>query len=90
MSLFCLSRSTFYSVFLLFTLSLVVLFASQSQSVTRRVHCLQVDLRFPQSGSADPNLVTVTGRPELVDEAIDHLLNLEEEYVSFPCTMTSK
>lgn len=26
--------------------------------------------------------MTVTGRPELVDEAIDHLLNLEEEYVS--------
>lgn len=23
------------------------------------------------------------GRPELVDEAIDHLLNLEEEYVSY-------
>lgn len=43
---------------------------------------LQVDLRFPQSGAADPNLVIVTGRPELVDEAIDHLLNLEEEYVS--------
>ena len=41
----------------------------------------QVDLKFPQSGSPDPNLVTVTGRPELVDEAIDHLLNLEEEYV---------
>uniref|UniRef100_A0AAQ6AJY9 Vigilin n=1 Tax=Amphiprion ocellaris TaxID=80972 RepID=A0AAQ6AJY9_AMPOC len=44
----------------------------------------KVDLRFPQSGAADPNLVTVIGRPELVDEAIDHLLNLEEEYVSFP------
>lgn len=41
----------------------------------------KVDLRFPQSGAADPNLVTVTGRPELVDEAIDHLLNLEEEYM---------
>lgn len=27
--------------------------------------------------------MTVTGRPELVDEAIDHLLNLEEEYVSY-------
>lgn len=26
-------------------------------------------------------MVTVTGRPEMVDEAIDHLLNLEEEYV---------
>lgn len=42
----------------------------------------KVDLRFPQSGAADPNLVTVTGRPELVDEAIDHLLNLEEEYMA--------
>uniref|UniRef100_A0AAQ5YGM8 Vigilin n=1 Tax=Amphiprion ocellaris TaxID=80972 RepID=A0AAQ5YGM8_AMPOC len=41
----------------------------------------KVDLRFPQSGAADPNLVTVIGRPELVDEAIDHLLNLEEEYM---------
>uniref|UniRef100_A0A672SEB0 Vigilin n=1 Tax=Sinocyclocheilus grahami TaxID=75366 RepID=A0A672SEB0_SINGR len=41
----------------------------------------KVDVRFPQSGAADPNLVTVTGRPERVDEAIDHLLNLEEEYV---------
>uniref|UniRef100_A0A674NTQ9 Vigilin n=1 Tax=Takifugu rubripes TaxID=31033 RepID=A0A674NTQ9_TAKRU len=43
----------------------------------------KVDLRFPPTGAADPNLVTVIGRPELVDEAIDHLLNLEEEYVSF-------
>ncbi|XP_068449325.1 high density lipoprotein binding protein a isoform X1 [Clinocottus analis] len=42
----------------------------------------KVDLRFPQSGAADPNLVTVTGRPELVDEAIDHLLNLEEEFMA--------
>ncbi|KAG7456604.1 hypothetical protein MATL_G00237650 [Megalops atlanticus] len=42
----------------------------------------KVDLRFPQSGAADPNLVTVTGRPEQVDEAIDHLLNLEEEYMA--------
>uniref|UniRef100_A0A8C2F379 Vigilin n=1 Tax=Cyprinus carpio TaxID=7962 RepID=A0A8C2F379_CYPCA len=40
----------------------------------------KVDVRFPPSGAADPNLVTVTGRPEQVDEAIDHLLNLEEEY----------
>ncbi|CAM4624310.1 hypothetical protein PO909_005743 [Leuciscus waleckii] len=42
----------------------------------------KVDVRFPQSGAADPNLVTVTGRPEQVDEAIDHLLNLEEEYLA--------
>lgn len=42
----------------------------------------KVDLRFPQSGAQDPNVVTVIGRPELVDEAIDHLLNLEEEYMT--------
>uniref|UniRef100_A0A674P2N1 Vigilin n=1 Tax=Takifugu rubripes TaxID=31033 RepID=A0A674P2N1_TAKRU len=42
----------------------------------------KVDLRFPPTGAADPNLVTVIGRPELVDEAIDHLLNLEEEYMA--------
>uniref|UniRef100_A0A3B3BWG0 Vigilin n=1 Tax=Oryzias melastigma TaxID=30732 RepID=A0A3B3BWG0_ORYME len=42
----------------------------------------KVDLRFPQSGAADPNLVSVIGRPEHVDEAIDHLLNLEEEYMA--------
>ncbi|KAG7263318.1 hypothetical protein CRUP_002210 [Coryphaenoides rupestris] len=35
-----------------------------------------------RSGAPDPNLVTVTGRAELVDEAIDHLLNLEEEYLA--------
>lgn len=42
----------------------------------------QVDIRFPQSGAADPNCVTVTGLPDNVEEAIDHILNLEEEYVS--------
>lgn len=58
----------------------------KKRHVSNRVFCislLQVDLRFPPTGAADPNLVTVIGRPELVDEAIDHLLNLEEEYVSF-------
>lgn len=42
----------------------------------------QVDIRFPQTGAPDPNCVTVTGLPENVEEAIDHILNLEEEYVS--------
>lgn len=43
---------------------------------------VQVDIRFPQPGSDEPDKVTVTGLPETVDNAIDHLLNLEEEYVS--------
>uniref|UniRef100_G3NLD8 Vigilin n=1 Tax=Gasterosteus aculeatus aculeatus TaxID=481459 RepID=G3NLD8_GASAC len=41
----------------------------------------KVDLRFPQRGSADPNLGTVPGRPELGDEPIDHFLTREEEFL---------
>lgn len=50
--------------------------------LTLCVCAFQVDIRFPQSGAPDPNCVTVTGLPENVEEAIDHILNLEEEYVS--------
>uniref|UniRef100_A0A2K5SIL5 Vigilin n=1 Tax=Cebus imitator TaxID=2715852 RepID=A0A2K5SIL5_CEBIM len=42
----------------------------------------KVDICFPQSGAPDPNCVTVTGLPENVEEAIDHILNLEEEYLA--------
>ena len=35
-----------------------------------------------QTGAPDPNCVTVTGLPENVEEAIDHILNLEEEYLA--------
>uniref|UniRef100_A0A8C3RUK2 Vigilin n=1 Tax=Chelydra serpentina TaxID=8475 RepID=A0A8C3RUK2_CHESE len=33
-------------------------------------------------GASDPNCVTVTGLPDNVEEAIDHILNLEEEYLA--------
>ncbi|XP_053534318.1 vigilin-like [Ictalurus punctatus] len=52
---------------------------ARTKGIRKIMDEFKVDLRFPQSGAADPNLVTVTGRPEMVDEAIDHLLNLEEE-----------
>lgn len=42
----------------------------------------QVDIRFPPPGSDEPDKVTVMGLPDTVDNAVDHLLNLEEEYVS--------
>ncbi|KAK3556433.1 hypothetical protein QTP70_008283 [Hemibagrus guttatus] len=54
---------------------------ARGKGIRKIMEEFKVDLRFPQSGAADPNLVTVTGRPEMVDEAIDHLLNLEEEYM---------
>ncbi|XP_056420711.1 vigilin [Hyla sarda] len=54
----------------------------RGKAVRKIMDEFKVDIRFPQSGAPDPNLVTVTGKPEDVDEAIDHLLNLEEEYMS--------
>ncbi|OCT78799.1 vigilin [Xenopus laevis] len=54
----------------------------RGKAVRKIMDEFKVDIRFPQSGAPDPNLVTVTGKPEDVDEAIDHLLNLEEEYLS--------
>ncbi|KAJ3585714.1 hypothetical protein NHX12_014433 [Muraenolepis orangiensis] len=52
-------------------------------AVQRLVAELQemVDIRFPAPGCDEPDRVVVTGLPEAVDNAIDHLLNLEEEYM---------
>ncbi|XP_029472979.1 vigilin [Rhinatrema bivittatum] len=55
---------------------------ARGKAIRKIMDEFKVDIRFPQSGAADPNCVTVTGMPDHVDEAIDHLLNLEEEYMS--------
>ncbi|MGH0184065.1 UNVERIFIED_CONTAM: hypothetical protein FKN15_013883 [Acipenser sinensis] len=55
--------------------------AAYMKPPSRHEDDIEVDIRFPQPGSDDPDRVTVTGLPEKVDNAIDHLLNLEEEYM---------
>uniref|UniRef100_A0A8C1JI56 Vigilin n=1 Tax=Cyprinus carpio TaxID=7962 RepID=A0A8C1JI56_CYPCA len=56
---------------------------ARGKAIRKLMEEFKVDIRFPQPGSEDPSKVTVTGLPENVDNAIDHLLNLEEEYVSW-------
>lgn len=41
---------------------------------------MQVEIKFPR-GDDDPNLVTIMGVAEDVEECRDHLLNLMEEYM---------
>ncbi|MBN3310667.1 VIGLN protein, partial [Amia calva] len=53
----------------------------RGKAVRKLMEEFKVDIRFPQPGSEDPDRVTVMGLPENVDNAIDHLLNLEEEYM---------
>uniref|UniRef100_A0A669EKD5 Vigilin n=1 Tax=Oreochromis niloticus TaxID=8128 RepID=A0A669EKD5_ORENI len=55
---------------------------ARGKAIRKLMEEFKVDIRFPQPGSDEPDKVTVTGLPETVDNAIDHLLNLEEEYVS--------
>uniref|UniRef100_A0AAR2L0I3 K Homology domain-containing protein n=1 Tax=Pygocentrus nattereri TaxID=42514 RepID=A0AAR2L0I3_PYGNA len=61
---------------------------ARGKAIRKLMEEFKVDIRFPQPGSEDPDKVTVTGLPENVDKAIDHLLNLEEEYVRSTHTYT--
>ncbi|XP_078419626.1 vigilin-like [Cetorhinus maximus] len=55
---------------------------ARGKAIRKIMEDFKVDIRFPPTGAEDLDRVTVTGLPENVDEAIDHLLNLEEEYMS--------
>ncbi|KAF6114088.1 high density lipoprotein binding protein [Phyllostomus discolor] len=55
---------------------------ARGKAIRKIMDEFKVDIRFPQSGAPDPNCVTVTGLPENVEEAVDHILNLEEEYLA--------
>ena len=55
----------------------------KGRSIRKIMEQFKVDIRFPsREGGADPNVVTVTGLEDDVLDCKDHLLNLEEEYVS--------
>uniref|UniRef100_A0A7N6BJY1 Vigilin n=1 Tax=Anabas testudineus TaxID=64144 RepID=A0A7N6BJY1_ANATE len=54
---------------------------ARGKAIRKLMEEFKVDIRFPQPGADEPDKVTVTGLPDTVDNAIDHLLNLEEEYL---------
>ncbi|XP_057712200.1 vigilin isoform X2 [Corythoichthys intestinalis] len=54
---------------------------ARGKAIRKLMEEFKVDIRFPPSGSDEPDKVSVTGLPEMVDNAIEHLLNLEEEYM---------
>ncbi|CAL8327176.1 unnamed protein product [Lota lota] len=54
---------------------------ARGKAIRKLMEEFKVDIRFPPPGSDEPDRVVVMGLPETVDNAIDHLLNLEEEYM---------
>lgn len=58
---------------------------ARGRSIRKIMEDYRVDIKFPRSDDADPNLVVISGNGENVVEAKDCLLNLEEQYVSTLC-----
>lgn len=64
------------------------LIGGRGMAIRKVMNQFKVDIRFPKSnanGEANPNLVTITGMPENVEEAKEHLLELADGYVSWTC-----
>lgn len=55
---------------------------SRGRAVRKIMDEFKVDVRFPRPNDPDPNLVQITGTEDSVWDCKDHLLNLEEEFVS--------
>ncbi|XP_039250831.1 vigilin-like [Styela clava] len=53
------------------------LIGAKGRAIKKIMDEYKVDIRFPQN----QDLITVTGTQERVDECIEHILNLEEEYM---------
>lgn len=58
------------------------LIGARGRNIRKLMDDFKVDIKFPRSEDANCNLVTIIGPEDNVLEAKDHLLNLEEEYVS--------
>lgn len=66
------------------------LIGTRGKNIGAIMNKFHVEIKFPRSSDSDPNLVTISGQEEDVDAAADHILNLEEEYVSISSTHASK
>ena len=63
------------------------LIGARGRAIRKVMDDYKVDIKFPRQDAEDLNIVMVTGPEECVLDCKDHLLNLEEEYVSKNWTM---
>ena len=54
----------------------------RGKGVAKIMEKFKVMVKFPKEGDVEQNVVQVSGKEEDVEAAKDHILNLEEEYVS--------
>lgn len=58
------------------------LIGTRGRTIRKIMDQFNVEIKFPRPQDSEPNLVVITGAEADCEEARDHLLNLEEEYVS--------
>lgn len=57
------------------------LIGNRGKNIRKMMEDYKVDIRIPKPTDANKDAVTITGQEEDVENARDHLLNLEEEYL---------
>ncbi|XP_046605985.1 vigilin [Neodiprion virginianus] len=57
------------------------LIGAKGRNIRRIMDEFKVDIRFPRNTDPDPNIVTIMGSEDNINDAKEHLLNLEEEYL---------
>merc|ERR1712241_911919 len=58
-----------------------MIIGKKGRSIRKIMDDYKVDIRLPRSGDDDPSLVIVSGDDDSVQDCIDHLKILEEEYI---------
>ncbi|XP_055686275.1 vigilin [Lutzomyia longipalpis] len=57
------------------------LIGQRGRNIRRIMDEFKVEVKFPKTGDANPNVVTIVGNEDAVAECKDYILNLEEEYL---------
>ncbi|XP_015787332.1 vigilin [Tetranychus urticae] len=57
------------------------LIGARGRNINSIMNTFKVEVKFPKENSSNPNLVTISGEPENIERAKDHLLELQDEYL---------
>jgi hypothetical protein len=58
-----------------------MIIGKRGRSIRKIMDDFKVDIRLPREGDEDPSLVVISGDDENVQDCIDHLKIMEEEYI---------
>lgn len=58
------------------------LIGARGRNINNIMSQFKVEVKFPKENSSNPNLVTISGEPDNIERAREHLLSLQDDYVS--------